>query len=195
MADETEYIRWKTMVIDLPSNFISHTKNGVIKIKHPLTKTGNVSKASKEPAIVLRENPNIIEPKIIEKGLKQTMKQKKAEMQPIKEEYEKNKRNTLRKNILSKSREKNNDVYKDMIHTIYKPITTHKLRHLLKGLDEEEINEDRKQTNDALRKQILQKMRNVAKDKDTIDVILNDITKHKTSTKKLQNILKKLENQ
>ena len=105
MDDEPTYVKWRTITIDLPTNFITHTKNGLIKIKRPLTKTGNVSKANKQPAIVLRENPNIVEPIMTEKGIKQTMKEKKDEVQPIKDEIKKVKIN---------ARQKKKDLLKDI---------------------------------------------------------------------------------
>ena len=63
-----DYTQWKSIHIEVPSDFITHTKSGRISIRHPLTRTQALSRSNKEPSITITENSDITAPKIINKG-------------------------------------------------------------------------------------------------------------------------------
>ena len=63
-----DYTQWKSIHIEVPSEFITHTKSGRISIRRPLTKTQGLSRSNKEPSIMITENSDITAPKIINQG-------------------------------------------------------------------------------------------------------------------------------
>ena len=50
-----DYTQWKSIHIEVPSEFITHTKSGRISIRRPLTKTQGLSRSNKEPSIMITE--------------------------------------------------------------------------------------------------------------------------------------------
>ena len=63
-----DYTQWKSIHIEVPSEFITHTKSGRISIRRPLTKTQGLSRSNKEPSIMITENSDITAPNIINQG-------------------------------------------------------------------------------------------------------------------------------
>ena len=63
-----DYTQWKSIHIEVPAEFITHTKSGRISIRRPLTKTQGLSRSNKEPSIMITENSDITTPKIINQG-------------------------------------------------------------------------------------------------------------------------------
>ena len=96
------YTEWTTIQIDVPAEFITHTKSGAIRIKKPLTAKHNVAKHLQKPSIVIRENSNIDTPVITKTGKKKSVVDKQKEVEPIQQEYKRVTRNKERKKMLDK---------------------------------------------------------------------------------------------
>ena len=67
----SEKILWSSVKIQVPSEFITVTKTGQIRIKPPLTKKNRISTANKEPAIQLIP-ADVNEVSIIDQGTKES---------------------------------------------------------------------------------------------------------------------------
>ena len=77
----SEKILWNTVKIQVPSDFITVTKNGQIRIKPPLTKKNRISTANKQPAIQFIP-ADVSEVKIIDQGTKETSDKKIYKTKP-----------------------------------------------------------------------------------------------------------------
>ena len=82
-----DYTQWKSIHIEVPSEFITHTKSGRISIRRPLTKTQGLSRSNKEPSIMITENSDITAPKIINQGTRTNRPPPVKKTKPAKDKY------------------------------------------------------------------------------------------------------------
>ena len=64
----SQKILWSSVRIQVPSEFITVSKTGLIKIKPPLTKKNRISTSNKHPSIQLIPTANTNEVKVIDQG-------------------------------------------------------------------------------------------------------------------------------
>ena len=64
----SEKILWSSVLIKVPSEFISVNNKGKILIKPPLTKKNNISKSNGKPSIKIITDNNIDKVEILEQG-------------------------------------------------------------------------------------------------------------------------------
>lgn len=98
-----EKILWSSVVIKVPSNFISVDSKGKVKISPPITKSGAIAKKDKKPSINIVKDNTINKVEIVEGGeykekevrtrtKKQPSEKKtRAKKQPSEEEHSKEK--------------------------------------------------------------------------------------------------------
>ena len=103
------YTEWTTIHIDVPAEFITHTKSGAIRIKKPLTAKHNIAKHLQNPSIIIRENNKIDTPVITKTGTKKSVADKQKEVEPIQQEYKRVTRNKERKKMIDKVVKNEND--------------------------------------------------------------------------------------
>jgi len=117
----TGKILWNTVKIVVPSDFITVTDKGVIKIRPPLTKTNRIATSKKKPAIDIQTG-DVDEVKITEGGEYQsyTPKSKKAhseaEMARRKENKELVKQHKARRKEKQNEDNENNEMGKEDIN-------------------------------------------------------------------------------
>lgn len=95
------YPEWTTIHIEVPAEFITHTKSGVLKIKKPLTAKHNIAKHMNQPSIIISENNNIDKPVILKTGKHMSVIEKQKEIEPLRQEYMRAIRNKERKKIMN----------------------------------------------------------------------------------------------
>ena len=64
----SQKLLWNTVHIKVPSEFITIGKNGIVKIKPPLTRSKKIATTNKQPAIQLETSDNIDKVTIVDSG-------------------------------------------------------------------------------------------------------------------------------
>ena len=139
-------ILWNTVKIQVPSDFISISKTGVVRIKPPLTKTNKVATVNKKPAIEF-ETANVNDVKVIQTGKKETVHELKSKSKKTKEN-EKIETNTMGNEDINraeseternKRKKKKDFIYPHMVdHRNQKKLNqNHKLKEKLRILSAE----------------------------------------------------------
>ncbi len=82
-------ILWNTIKIKVPDEMVNINKKDKAVIKNTLTKTNNISKANKEPAIDIISG-NVDKPSIVSVGKQYDIEQLKLKLQKVKELKKKN---------------------------------------------------------------------------------------------------------
>ena len=89
---------WNTIKIEVPKEMVNITKKDKVTVKKSLTKTNNISKSNKEPAIKIISG-DVNKPKIISDGKEWNVEELKIRMKKAKDLSEKNEGKELKKQI------------------------------------------------------------------------------------------------
>ena len=113
---------WNTILIRIPKDMINITKSGRVKIKAPLTKTGNIAKSNGEASIKIKI-ADINDPEIINKGKEWTLTDLKKALKNTKiisHKQKQKKTDQLAKKFIDKIKKKKREKQIADINTIYK---------------------------------------------------------------------------
>ena len=80
---------WNTIKIEVPKEMVNITKKDKVTVKKSLTKTNNISKSNKEPAIKIISG-DVNKPKIISDGKEWNVEELKIRMKKAKDLSKKN---------------------------------------------------------------------------------------------------------